>query len=262
MQAIMMAGYDDDEPPQWERDRNLIIPTGDGKYIKIAMPLGFNAIPAFGRIMTEWALDGFTDPSERVTHILGMLLDVTNPIGNAGMSLQTIAPTIIDPLAALAENKDWSGRPIAQEDFNSLDTTPGFTRSKNTASSLSKVISESLNTLTGGTDYKPGTFSPTPDQIDYLIGQVFGGVGRESLKAWQTATSASTGEELPTYKVPLIGRLIGNTREQAAQGAQFYNNLRDINMHENEVKGRRENGQDVAGYLRDNPEARLIQLAN
>jgi predicted RNA methylase len=262
MQAIMMAGYDDDEPPQWERDRNLIIPTGDGKYIKIAMPLGFNAIPAFGRIMTEWALDGFTDPSERVTHILGMLLDVTNPIGNAGMSLQTIAPTIIDPLAALAENKDWSGRPIAQEDFNSLDPTPGFTRSKNTASSLSKVISESLNTLTGGTDYKPGTFSPTPDQIDYLIGQVFGGVGRESLKAWQTATSASTGEELPTYKVPLIGRLIGNTREQAAQGAQFYNNLRDINMHENEVKGRRENGQDVAGYLRDNPEARLIQLAN
>ena len=31
-----------------------------------------------------------------------------------------------------------------------------------------------------------GMFSPTPDQLDYLIGQIAGGVGREALKIDQT----------------------------------------------------------------------------
>ena len=46
------------------------------------------------------------------------MADTFNPIGNAGMSLQTIAPTVIDPLAALSENKDWTGKPIKRMTFN------------------------------------------------------------------------------------------------------------------------------------------------
>ena len=260
IQAVMLAGFDDDEPPQWERDRNIIIPnpTGDGTYIKIAMPLGFNALPAFGRIMTEWAMDGFQDPGKRMVHVLDMLLDVTNPIGNAGLSLQTIAPTAIDPLAALAENKDFTGRPIAREDFNSLDPTPGHTRGKDTAWIGSKILSEGINWMTGGTDYKPGAVSPTPDQIDYLIGQLTGGVGREVMKAEQTVTSTVTGDNLPIYKIPLIGRFAGNAKGQAQQGAAFYENLRTIHMHENEIQGRRKEGVDASEYVAENPESRLI----
>jgi hypothetical protein len=264
MQAVVMAlaGFDDDEPPEFERDRNVIIPIGDGKYLKFAMPLGFNAIPAFGRIATEWALDGFTEGPQRLVHVIDMLLDVTNPIGNAGFSMQTLAPTALDPIAALTENKDWTGRPIAREDMSSLNPTPGHTRAKDTASAFGKSISHAINYLTGGTDFKPGAVSPTPDQVDYLIGQIAGGVGREYLKAEQTATSAVTGEDLPVHKIPLFGRFYGDTTGQSSQAAEFYSNLRELNEHENEIKGRRKSGQDVLEYRRENPEASLIKYGN
>jgi hypothetical protein len=262
-QAVMlaMAGFDDDEPPEFVRDRNIIIPIGNGKYTSIPMPLGFNAIPNFGRITAEWAMSGFTDTSDRMVHILNMLLDVTNPIGNAGLSMQTLAPTVLDPVAALAENKDFTGRPIAQKDFNSLDPSPGFTRAKDTASAISKGISYYLNELTGGTEFKPGALSPTPDQIDYLIGQATGGVGREYMKAEQTATAIATGEDLPSYKIPLLGRFYGDTGGSSAQGGLFYKNIQIMNEHENEIKGRRKANGDVTEYRKENPEASLIPRA-
>lgn len=263
VQALMMAaaGFDDDEPPEFVRDRNVIIPLGGGNYMTIPMPLGFNVLPGYGRVLTEWVLSGFKKPQERFVHLLDMTFDMFNPIGNAGLSMQTLAPTVLDPLAALAENKDFSGRQIAKKDFNSLDPTPGFTRAKDTASSIGKGLSWALNALSGGTDYQPGAFSPTPDQIDYLIGQAFGGVGREAMKLEQTANAAVTGEELPTYKIPLLGRFWGSINGQAPQSAAFYNNIMELNKHENEIKGRLKDHLDVSDYKKEHPETALITRA-
>lgn len=259
LQALTLAaaGFDDDDPPEFVRERSIVIPIGGGKYASIPMPLGFHVIPSTSRILTEWALSGFKDTTRRFGDFMALFADTFNPIGNAGWSMQTLAPTALDPLAALAENRDWTGKPIAQEDFNSLRPTPGHARAKDTASELSRVLSYWFNFASGGTDYKPGLISPTPDQIDYLIGQVTGGVGREYLKAEQTAMSVLTGEELPPHKIPLLGRFYGDTTGQSSESARFYNNLREINLHRAEVEGRRRDRGDVAGYLRENPSARL-----
>jgi hypothetical protein len=264
LQAVALAafGFDEDEPPQFIRERNFIIPTGDGKYITFPMPLGYNVIPNTSRIITEFVLSGGKDPAKRVADMTSAFLDMFNPIGNAGWSAQTIAPTIADPLVALTENKDWTGKPIAREDFSNLDPTPGYTRAKETASWFSKNLSEFMNFASGGTKYQPGVFSPTPDQIDYLIGTATGGVGRELLKLEQTVTGAVTGEEVPTYKIPLAGRFFGDSKAAASEANKFYTNLKELNQHENEIKGRRENRGDAAGYIRDNPEARLVTTAN
>jgi hypothetical protein len=260
--ALAAAGFDDDEPPQFIRERNFIIPTGNGKYITFPMPLGWNVIPNTSRIITEFVLSGGKDPAKRVADMTSAFLDMFNPIGNAGWSAQTIAPTIADPLVALTENKDWTGKPIAREDFSNLDPTPGYTRAKETASWFSKNLSEFMNFASGGTKYQPGVFSPTPDQIDYLIGVATGGVGRELLKLEQTVTGAVTGEEVPTFKIPLAGRFFGDTKAAASEANKFYTNLKELNQHENEIKGRRENKGDAAGYIRDNPESRLVKTAN
>lgn len=259
--ALAAAGFDDDEPPQFIRERNFIIPTGDGKYLTFPMPLGYNVIPNTSRIITEFVLSGGKDPAKRVADITSAFLDMFNPIGNAGWSAQTIAPTIADPLVALTENKDWTGKPIAREDFSNLDPTPGYTRAKETASWFSKNLSEFMNLASGGTSYKPGVFSPTPDQIDYLIGVATGGVGRELLKLEQTVTGAVTGEEVPTYKIPLAGRFFGDTKAAASEANKFYTNLKELNQHKNEIEGRRKNKEDVAGYIKENPEARLANAA-
>ena len=265
MQAMLlaMAGFDDDEPPDFIKEKNLVIPLfgTEGKYIAIPLPLGYNVIPNTSRVLTEWSMSGFKKTGKRMEQIFGAIMDSFNPIGNAGWSVQTISPTIADPIVALAENKDWTGKTIAKKDLNSLDPTPGYTRAKDTASYFGKKISEFLNWSTGGTKYAPGLLSPTPDQIDYLIGQATGGVGRELLKAQQTVSSLVTGEELPEHKIPLTGRFYGNVKSGASQASKFYENVKEINIHENEVKGRRENRENVSEYLREHPEARLAERA-
>jgi len=263
MQAALLAaaGFDDEEPPEFVRERNLILPIGGDKYLTFPMPLGYHVIPSTSRIITEWALSGFKDTSDRIASLTGMYLEAFNPIGNAGWSAQTLAPTFADPIVALTENRDWTGKPIARKDFSSLDPTPGYTRAKDTASWFSTQLAKFLNYASGGTEFKPGTLSPTPDQIDYLIGQVTGGIGRELLKAEQTITKTATGEELPPYKIPVVGRFYGETKSSAAESGRFYKNLTELNEHENEIKGRRENREPVADYLKDNPEARLAPLA-
>lgn len=260
--ALSLAGFDDDEPPEFIRERNFILPIGGKKYLTLPMPLGFHAIPNIGRITTEFALGGFKKPGDHVLKLLGVFADAFNPIGNSGLSVQTIAPTPIDPLVALGENRDWTGQPISREDYNKLSPTPGFTRSKDVSSDTSRLLAEAINYLSGGTKYTPGKLSPTADQIDYLAGQVTGGVGREAAKISQTAKAVSTGEELPPHKIPLVGRFYGDTDTQSSQGAKFYANLKKLNEVEAELKGRIKDRIPAAEYRAAHPELRLVPLAN
>lgn len=262
---LMAAGFDDEDPPPYVRDRALIfpIPFSDKRFLSLPLPLGFNILPAFGRIMTEFVLGGFKDPGKRIAHMFDVLLDSTNPLGNSTV-LQTISPTVIDPIAALAENTDWSGKPIYREDFSKTSPTPGFSRTKDTATELSKGLAWLLNMASGGTEFKQGLLSPTPDQIDYLIGQFTGGVGRELGKVEQTIGSFFTGEELPPHKIPLIGRLYGQAGGKTGEGSRFYDNIRAMNEHQAEIEGLQKTGRakQASEYIKENPEAIMFREAD
>lgn len=260
--ALSAAGFDDDDPPEFVRERSLIIPTGDKTYVSIPMPLGLHVIPGIGRHATEFALSGFDKPAKRAVSMVGMFADAFNPIGNAGLSMQTIAPTALDPLVALSENKDWTGKPIARVSSNKA--MPGHTQWKDTATGFSKVVAEAINWISGGNEYVAGAFSPTPDQIDYLLAQVGGGVAREAAKVQQTISTAMSGETLPTHKIPLVGRFVGNAASQASQGSAFYANLNRLNELETEIKGLRKDGRfdEAAKLARENPQSMMIAMAN
>ena len=43
--------------------------------------------------------------------------------------------------------------------------------------------------------------------------------------------------------------------------SKFYENIKELNEHAAEIKGRRETRQDVAGYIKENPDARLVPMA-
>jgi hypothetical protein len=264
LQAVAMAaaGFSEEDPPEFVRERGVVIPTGNKTYLTVPLPLGLHVIPGIGRITTEWALSGFSGTAKRGVSLMGMFAEAFNPIGNAGMSMQTLAPTVLDPLVALTENKDWSGRPIAKESSNKA--MPGHLLARDTSSTIGQVLSEAINYLSGGTQYTAGVFSPTPDQIDYLIGQVTGGVGRELSKVEQTAKSVATGEDMPLYKVPLVGRFAGDAKSQASESTAFHANVDRLNEIETEIKGLRKDGRnEEANDLRTRtPEAYLITQAN
>jgi hypothetical protein len=258
--ALAAAGFDDDEPPEFIKSRNLVIPTGGGGYVMIPMPLGFNVIPNTGRMMTEFVLSGGKNPGKKTVDFMAMLFDSFNPVGGNG--LLVLSPTVADPLVSIfGTNKDTFGRPIAKED-RATAPTPGYTRSRENATTFNKYVAEFLNLASGGTKYQKGGISPTADQLDYLVGQFTGGVGREIMKGVTTVQSTVTGEELPTYKIPLAGKIYGNTESPANIASKFYENVTMLSQHENEIKGRAKNRENPAAYIRENPVSKLTDRAN
>ncbi len=281
--ALALAGFDEDEPPKFVRERNIIIPTGwltgNRDYITIPMPLGWHVLPNIGRMATEYAMSGFEKGQERAVDLIGMVADAFNPMGNAGISWQTLMPTAIGPIpadvmTALVENRDWQGRPIARRVFD--EASAGWKSAKDTASAHATYIARALNHVLGGTDHQGNkVWNATPDQIDYLIGQVFGGVARELGKIDTTITASITGEDLPPHKIPLLGRFYGNADANSVQGNRFYQAMDRFKYHRAEMKGladawRTEKGNDadpnespeLKAYRAKHPETAMLLAAN
>jgi hypothetical protein len=265
--GMAAMGDDDwDKIPEHIRERNLIIPNlaSRGDYFAIPLPLGFNILPNIGRKTVEAAFgSNRISKTQRFGELLGSIIGTFNPLGG-GDVIQALTPTVADPAVALIGNKDWTGKTIYKEDFNALNPTPGFTRAKSTATTPSKLLAEGLNKITGGTDYKQGAWSPTPDQIDYIFAQLTGGTGRELMHIEELAASLSNDQEVPMYKIPLLGKLYGETSGNSVERGLYYENVKRINAHHEEIDGLRaetNGGSKVNDYLNENPEAGLIGSA-
>ena len=262
VQSMLLQAFDidDEDVPEFTKQRNLIIPTGDGQYLMWPMPLGFNFLPTLGRLLTESAFDPRPEMRKSFGKILEAFVNSFNPLGGGGF-MQTISPTIIDPFVAVSQNKDAFGRPISRED-RATNPSPGYLRSREQASEFSKTLAEILNYMTFGSEFTKGMISPTADDIDYIAGQYLGGVAREAMRAKEFIQSSATGEPLEPHRVPLVGKIVGDLGAPAAIANKFYGNITRLAEHEAEIKGRMKKRESPAEYLREYPEARLFQPAN
>lgn len=263
------SGEGDDDQDEWSKipefikENSLIIPLGRKDYLTVPLPLGYKVFPNIGRLAMEFALGGSDKTAGKTLgKLITVLMDAFNPLGGTQNLGQMVAPTVLDPVVALMQNRDWTGRPIYRENNNPLNPQPGTMTVKDSASSVGKGLAAAINTITGGTPYRPGAWSPTPDQIDYLFGQLTGGLGRELLKVNQVLTAPFTGDELPPHKIPLIGRLYGNTSGPSAQAEQFYENVKVLNEIENELKGRMRNNGDVDAFRASEPLVDLVGMGS
>ncbi|NDE94407.1 MAG: hypothetical protein EB036_13660, partial [Betaproteobacteria bacterium] len=181
--AVMGGGDEGDDAwekiPEFVKEKNLIIPISRTEYLSLPLPLGFHFLPNIGRLSVEMMAGGRDhSPASQLGKLLQVLLDAFNPLGGTQSVSQLVTPTVADPAVALAQNQDWTGRPIYRENHNPLNPQPGMALVKDAATPWSKGIAQAINTISGGTAYQPGAWSPTPDQIDYVLGQITGGVGR------------------------------------------------------------------------------------
>ena len=269
MQAALLAfaGFDADEPPEFLKNKNLIIPNPFGQgYAIIPMPLGLNVFPNVARLVTEYALTqagamtGKRDLPKTILSMASAVLDAFNPLGSSGL-IQTLSPTLSDPFFAIAENKDAFGRPISKEN-RATNPSPGWERSRDNASAISQGLAYGINYLTGGGKYGIGAFSPTADDIDYAFSQYVGGLGREISKAAGFVKAKAEGEETPPYKVPILGKAYGETETPSAVSDKFYKNVTMLAELEGEMKRMREKRENLSEFMKDNPEYRFIQNAN
>jgi hypothetical protein len=260
--ALAMAGFDEDEPTEFMKQKNLIIPTGDGKYVMWPMPFGFNVFPNLGRIFFEAASKASKGQSvtPQLINTVTMLANAFNPLGGGGL-LQMAAPTVADPIVALIENKDAFGRPISRES-RSTSPVPGYKLSRDPSPSISQFLAEFINTVTFGDKDKRGLLSPTADQIDYLAKQLGGGVYREASGILTYVSNEIQDKETPDYKVPIVGKIVGDLNSPPAISQRFYSNVIKMAEHEASIKGRMERRESVTEYMRNNPEASMWRRAN
>ena len=259
---IMGGGGADDEwnkIPEFTKERSIIIPLGREDYVAVPMPLGFHVFPNIGRKMVDFAMHD--DPTKnRGGHLVDLALialNAYNPLGGSENISQMLTPTWLDPVVALWTNTDWTGKSIYKEDRSQQDPKPGFTRAKDSTAAPYRWMAELANSATGGNEWRPGAFSPTPEAIEYLVEQFTGGVGRELNKVGAMSTAAVTGEELAPHQLVLVGRIYGNTRGANGESSAYYENIRRINTSSSEAKGRSERGEDVGSILEDVPLAKL-----
>jgi hypothetical protein len=259
---LAMAGFDEDEPTEFIKQKNLIFPTGDGKYVMWPMPFGFNVFPNIGRLLTETVTKAARgqNVSDKLFDTITMLANAFNPLGGGGLA-QMITPTVGDPLMALVENRDAFGRPISRES-RGTEPKPGYTISRDPSPSISQYLAEFINNVSFGDKDKRGWVSPTADQIDYLAGQIGGGVYRELSKIGKAGKSVVTGEEMQDSQIPVYGKIAGDINSKQAISQRFYSNVKTMSEHEDAIKGRISRKENVSQYMRENPEASLWRRAN
>jgi hypothetical protein len=246
--GMLLLGGDWDDIPDFEREKHLILPLPwtDQKYLKIPYQLGYNALPNIGRTVVEMAV--YRDRlGERAVGLIGATLDAFNPIG-AETLLGMAMPSVVDPFVELATNRNAFGREIAQEDFSSLNPTPGHSRAREGTNTVFKAAARAINRATGGDEYEAGLWSPAPEQLAYAFGVVAGGLGREGDKFVSAGEALVKGDTLPAYKIPIASRFYGEAGGSATVRKQYFDAVREINVAERVMKQRAADGKDFDRY--------------
>ena len=217
----LIAGDDDedgvnyyDKVADYVKDSNFVfmIPGGKGKYVAIPMPYGLNVLPSIGRNMAA-SMFGRQTAKDGAANMIGNLLDAFNPLGGDRRSLPYhVVPTAARPFVDVATNTTWTGRKIRpeQEVFGSDVARAELYYADN--SKVIREISKFLNEISGGDRYKSGFLDfLTPGEIEHLLAQSTGGVGKTITRAADLVTKSE--KELTLNTLPIMRRFINSSND-------------------------------------------------
>lgn len=266
----MIGGDDDDDKNRYdkipieERSRNHIFMMPKWvedqygvPYFKVPLPLGWNWFNIIGQQASQ-AVAGAVTPLEAFGNVAGSFVDSFNPLGSASL-LNTLVPTIADPVADIASNKDFFGEDIVPRQFD--ETTPYAERYKPNVSPYAKWITDSLSSLTGGSPERPGSIDWSPEWVEHLADFTFGGLGRFFTRSMSVGDAWVKGEELDATKTPFKRVFVGRDSTYADRDEYFQ--IRDaVHITEKELRARiaEKNPEAAAAVRRDH--ARELKMMN
>lgn len=204
-----------DRIPDFVLEHNMVFidPFGLTKsgYIHIPLPYLMNGIFNWGRSLGrtmrgEYSMGQFMKSG-------GMtMLDSLNPWGGSNSFLNFVAPSVLDPVVDLAQNEDWTGKPIAPP-VSPYDHT-GINRSQqfwNNTNPAFVTIADWMSRLTGRSgDYIPGYMEYSPNQVEYVWDFLAGGTGTFISRGVGLATSAYKGEVPNVGDIPFVRSFTGS----------------------------------------------------
>lgn len=232
--------YDDIE--DHIKERNLIIMwPGSTGYTTIPLPFVYNAFYTAGRNLASIFRGRMTIPQAMGSTIRGFL-DAANPLGTSATWLQWAAPTFLDPIAQLTENRSFFGGTIYPTrfpgDHDPLSetfwaTTPQFYVDVSRA--LNRVNLPFLG-IEGGNMGRSGSLDISPEGLQHMIEFAIGGLGRFTTNTGKTIARLINGEEVLPEELPFLRRFYGNVDSSTALRNVFYEEWDDIAAARNEVR--------------------------
>lgn len=244
-----LSGVDDDDEKvydkiaEFEKSRNIIlmVPGPWGEYLKIPMPWGYNAFHTLGRNIVRAAR------GERFGTVAAdtaqAFVDAFNPIGGASL-LNTVVPTLGDPLVDLTLNRDFADRPIMPDQSQFGPQDPDNQRYWNNVNPVWKAITDALNTGSGGDDVVPGAIDMSPETFEYLFGVVTGGAGATVDRIGGGVMKLADGDpstELTIDDIPVVRRVAGK-KPVWYDKAAFYARLGEVEQLADQAKTYAERG--------------------
>ena len=216
----MVSGEDEDEKSKYDMvrekygSRNLILMdfmdvTEDG-FLKIPLPWGYNVFHVMGQEVGSTISHAMGDYPEwsawkSVSRIGGSTLEAFNPVQD-GSLLQTISPTILDPVVRVSENKDWHGGPLYPNYNQNADN---YTKFYGTARDASRSIAEWMAETTRLDDSTP-VVDVSPEWLDMTWDFYTGAVGRFAADTLGMTKKLVKGEAWEYKEFPITRKVVGN----------------------------------------------------
>jgi hypothetical protein len=201
--------------------------------LKILMPYSYALAPNIGRLASEWLAGGKTK-GDVAGSMLNVIADNFNPMGSAPSIAQFMAPTLLDPIVQIQENKNFAGTPIRPGESPFGPERAAWSRSSRKASDTSIQIAEVLNWMTGGDEVRPGALNLAGDDVEHIGKFLGGGVGRTIGDFVKLGMNAANGE-ISAEAVPFINLLYGAKTEHGDR-ANFYEARKEVEYQKADVK--------------------------
>lgn len=232
-----------DKIPAYIKETNLIIPMpfGDGGYIKVPLPYGYNVFWSMGTTL-DTVMAGHQHPADGALSIMKNALSNITPL-DPSQGAVAFVPTIFKPLVELAANKNFAGAPIKPEGY-STDMLPEHMKSWERTPHGYKVVAGYLNFITGGfmTKSNIGALDISPETIEHLANSYLGGIYRIFSQATDLALSPLMGYQVEAKNIPLLNRLYGVTDDDNTRAIynRYADHVRSAQVLKKQLKGTEE----------------------
>lgn len=212
-----MLGYGDDDEywniPEYDRQNNICIMTGGGKYIKIPLPIGFREMFGIGDIIAAGLYDKRFDRdmlsvAADIANKIGSIVLPVNPLEGPANELSFVesavtflAPDAADFAVQSLINKDFKGDPL-QKEYGYNEHDPEWTKAFANNPSWLKGACKWLYEVCPHIDW-------SPEHIDNGLSNLFGGIYSLTKKTANVIDKIWNYEEFKTSEIPVVGVVFG-----------------------------------------------------
>lgn len=194
-----------------------------GYFLRIPQPNGFRAAYKVGVELGELALgqQSLAElPLSMASTVAGELLYGYSDTGEIGSDLgRMFIPSFAQPVVDLFLNRDFVNRTIYNE-RTYKPTAPTYSVAKKGTPQMYVEMSKALNNLLGGTDTRSADYNKRwekrqirldipPEAFEYMVSEMFGGLGTFSNRLMTTVELMFKGEDVPLRKIPFVNRVAG-----------------------------------------------------